>query len=90
MTIDKSSPRQVEVGEGEVPADAVPAAPRDRAPATTDRSSSPGADASRSEGAREAPPTEALGLFKDTPDVIDRALEHVAEMRSRSRLRPLE
>ena len=33
---------------------------------------------------------DALGLFKDTPDVIDRAMEHVAEMRSRSRLRPLK
>lgn len=36
----------------------------------------------------EAPPPEALGLFKDTPELIDRAMAHVAEMRSRSRMRP--
>ena len=35
----------------------------------------------------EAPP-EALGLFKDSPDLVDQAMAHVSEMRSRSRLRP--
>ena len=36
----------------------------------------------------EAQPPEALGLFKDTPELIDRAMAHVVEMRSRSRMRP--
>ncbi len=35
-----------------------------------------------------APPPEALGLFKDAPELIDRAMAHVVEMRSRSRMRP--
>ena len=36
----------------------------------------------------KAQPPEALGLFKDTPELIDRAMAHVVEMRSRSRMRP--
>ena len=36
----------------------------------------------------EAPPPEALGLFKDTPELIDRVMDQVVEMRSRSRMRP--
>lgn len=36
----------------------------------------------------DAPPPEALGLFKDTPELFDRAMAQVAEMRSRSRMRP--
>ena len=38
--------------------------------------------------ASEVPPPEALGLFKDTPELIDRAMSHVVEMRRRSRMRP--
>jgi hypothetical protein len=35
----------------------------------------------------EAPP-EARGLFKDSPEPVDQAMAHIAEMRSRSRIRP--
>jgi hypothetical protein len=35
-----------------------------------------------------APPPEALGLFKDSPELVDQAMAHVAEMRSRSKIRP--
>ena len=35
-----------------------------------------------------APPPEALGLFHDNPELIDRAMAQVVEMRSRSRMRP--
>ena len=41
----------------------------------------------RSEDPAEHPP-EALGLFKDTAELVDEAMAHVAEMRSRSRVRP--
>lgn len=33
-------------------------------------------------------PPEALGLFNDSPDLVDQVIAHVSEMRSRSRLRP--
>ncbi len=36
----------------------------------------------------EAPPPEALGLFKDAPELVDRVMDEVVEMRSRSRMRP--
>lgn len=35
-----------------------------------------------------APAPEALGLFKDTPELVDRVMAQVVEMRSRSRMRP--
>jgi hypothetical protein len=38
--------------------------------------------------AAAAPPPDALGLFKDTPELVDQAMAHVVEMRNRSRMRP--
>jgi hypothetical protein len=41
-------------------------------------------DAGRSNGE----PPEALGLFKDEPELVDEVMTHVRELRSRSRMRP--
>ena len=39
-------------------------------------------------GPTPAPP-DALGLFKDEPDLVDELMEHARELRAQSRMRPV-
>jgi hypothetical protein len=40
------------------------------------------------QAAAVAAPPDALGLFKDEPEIVDQMMKHVRELRSRSRMRP--